>query len=1274
MQKLLINLNSRNLFKFLFLSLLVFSGFYFFSQEDSLPKKQIALASPGVSCRGTVTIVAQLNQSVAPGDRVDVSVTGENLGCWNNQGPCDGASDRRSCSISSPSSSCNLALLDCYCDPWVIKATAQQGVISGSPKRLEGTSNPHTYTVNFNYSPPNHAPTCSISASSGTVSPEGTATINGSNSDPDNDAVTWVWWEMTGGSFPPPQTYMGPPPKTWKAPSSEGTYTITATVADSKGASSSCNTRVTVSAPVNQKPVCRISANPTTGNAPLAVQFDGSGSYDPDGSISAYAWNFGDGGTGSGARPSHTYTRAGTYTATLIVADNQNKPSDACQITITVSSPPANQKPVCRISANPTFGIAPLTVQFDGSGSYDSDGRIVAYAWNFGDATTGIGIKPQHTYGNPGVYTATLVVSDDKGKGSDLCSVVITVNEQLGKPVCKIAANPTSGKAPLTVNFDGSGSYDPNGRIVAYAWNFGDGVTGSDVKLSHTYKDSGVYRASLVVADNDGNSSDLCSVTITVNAPDTPLNCEINAEKNVIAPRQMTTIKGSASSSARWTFWTVTGGALNSFFGSPPKIYFAPSVVGIYTITARVADEEGRSASCSTSVTVQMPQELSCFVSGIDNLFVGKSGNYTVNASGVAPFQYSWSQNPEVGSFSNQLENGTTYTAPGIVPDGGLVTLTATVSNAASTTTCSKIVGIKSGIVQGRIFKDANESGKMDAGEEFVAENIGTVTIVPSRTEELPPQDDCSNTAQGYRYQIPPFEPHTLIFKITKPSWKVTGADWVKGSPSCDPFSFWGLGKKISDTEYSVDNVHIINPLFPTMNIWFGAQYAPPVCKNTPPTDILPKDSCLSPGNINYTWTSHTDTKDFWIQIDDTDGATNPDGSFVTALPDHNDWLGSNLASYNFDASGFRGKNIFFHVKSKNSCDEESPWSSIRRVYIDRAPFISDVTLSPTTPSPGATEITITVVFESASSGTVTLNYEIDGTFGSSPYIQSFNYDGANIYHSVSHEFTISPLILGQAVTATAEVRADNTSPDFSCGTATKSTSGSVGYDPWMQVIDGDVYSNFADTPDPNDPGIFMFIQPNPKDPPWKPYFLEASNSVKGGINIARKKIKLRNATPPPGQTEKKTLSEREWNIKDYPEEISWPLEILNGIRGSDSTGPIKIEYHETLPPIIGDLIRLEPTIIFVNRGDIVIEDSGVEPLRIEAVLLAKAGKIEIKGEKRLEVKGALLAYGGFELDERKATDNREPAIVVEYEPKFVLYAHPKLYNPQFSWREIEPK
>jgi PKD repeat protein len=88
----------------------------------------------------------------------------------------------------------------------------------------------------------------------------------------------------------------------------------------------------------NQAPVAIIQATPTSGTAPVAVAFNGAGSSDVDGSVVSYAWNFGDGTTGSGVSVSKTYSAAGTFTAVLTVVDNLGATGTASQV-ITVSAP-----------------------------------------------------------------------------------------------------------------------------------------------------------------------------------------------------------------------------------------------------------------------------------------------------------------------------------------------------------------------------------------------------------------------------------------------------------------------------------------------------------------------------------------------------------------------------------------------------------------------------------------------------------------------------------------------------------------------------------------------------------------------------------------------------------------------------------------------------------------------------------------------------------------------------------------------------------------------
>ena len=158
----------------------------------------------------------------------------------------------------------------------------------------------------------------------------------------------------------------------------------------------------------NQNPTASFTAAPTTGDAPLPVGFDAAASTDPDGTIVSYDWDYGDQTTGSGQTPSHTYSGPGTYTVTLTVSDDRGGTATATtEVTVT-----DNYSPTASFTAAPTTGEAPLPVDFDATGSYDQDGTIVSYDWDYGDQTTGSGPTPSHTYTTPGTYTVTLTVTD----------------------------------------------------------------------------------------------------------------------------------------------------------------------------------------------------------------------------------------------------------------------------------------------------------------------------------------------------------------------------------------------------------------------------------------------------------------------------------------------------------------------------------------------------------------------------------------------------------------------------------------------------------------------------------------------------------------------------------------------------------------------------------------------------------------------------------------------------------------------------------------------
>ncbi len=179
---------------------------------------------------------------------------------------------------------------------------------------------------------------------------------------------------------------------------------------------------------------------------------------------------------------------------------------------------PRNASPIPQGLVGPTFGNAPLIVTFDGSESFDLDGSITAYNWDFGDGSTGTGVITTHTYTQAGTFTATLSVTDDVGLES-VSPVSVEIEVLPNDPPTAVGSFlPTSGEAPLVVFFNGSASTDSDGSIVSYEWDFGDGSSGSGATTSHTYTQAGTYTASLTVTDNGGLSSDPIFGNIVVTA------------------------------------------------------------------------------------------------------------------------------------------------------------------------------------------------------------------------------------------------------------------------------------------------------------------------------------------------------------------------------------------------------------------------------------------------------------------------------------------------------------------------------------------------------------------------------------------------------------------------------------------------------------------------------------------------------------------------------------------------------------------------------------
>jgi PKD repeat protein len=372
--------------------------------------------------------------------------------------------------------------------------------------------------------------------------------------------------------------------------SNSGAYTVTLTVTDDDGATDTASTAKTVR---NQPPVAIFTESAETAYTGDTITFNAAESYDPDGHIFEYSWDFGDGTTATGIIVSHIYQDNGSYDVTLTVTDN-NGATDSAEATITVMNSP----PVALFTKTSETVNTDEAISFDASGSYDSDGTLVSYSWDFGDATTATGVSVQHDYSQDGTYTVTLTVTDNDG-ATDTTSATLTVLNRA--PVASFTESAETVSTGESISFDASGSSDADGTIVSYVWDFVDGTTATGVTADHAYADNSAYTITLTVTDDDG-ATDSAAATKTVlnRAPIASFTDSATA----VTQNEVISFDASGSSDADGTIvsyvWDFGDGTTATGVTTDHEY----SEDGIYTVTLTVTDDDGASASVDAEKTV----------------------------------------------------------------------------------------------------------------------------------------------------------------------------------------------------------------------------------------------------------------------------------------------------------------------------------------------------------------------------------------------------------------------------------------------------------------------------------------------------------------------------------------------------------------------------------------------------------------------------------------------------------------------------------------------
>jgi len=344
----------------------------------------------------------------------------------------------------------------------------------------------------------NLAPVANAGADISITLPANSTTLNGgSSSDPDGTIVKYAWSKISGpSSFTIANASQVSTALTGLV---AGTYVFRLTVTDDKGATATDDVNVIVNnanTPANQPPVAMAGTDVVITLPTSSVTLNGSSSYDPDGTISKYAWSKVSGpaqfliGSAGSAITTVSNLAVGTYVFRLTVTDNNGATaSDDINVIVNDVASPGNQAPIANAGNDITVQLPTAGITLDGSASYDVDGKIVSYKWvKVSGPTTFTLLTPLASttvLSNlvAGTYVFKLTVTDDKG-ATATDTVTITAVELktqgLGILTAIPSPNPTTTSFKLKIT---SSNTDP---VYVYIYD----ATGGFIKMYETGNNS----------------------------------------------------------------------------------------------------------------------------------------------------------------------------------------------------------------------------------------------------------------------------------------------------------------------------------------------------------------------------------------------------------------------------------------------------------------------------------------------------------------------------------------------------------------------------------------------------------------------------------------------------------------------------------------------------------------------------------------------------------------------------------------------------------------
>jgi len=449
-----------------------------------------------------------------------------------------------------------------------------------------------------------------------------------------------------------------------------GTYVVSLRVTDDDGTQDVESKTVVVNkfVPVNVVPVANFSYSPLDLSVCGVMVFT-STSYDVDGSIIKEEWDLNNDGVFevSGHSVSKNFTQSGVYVITLKVTDNSGA-VDVEKKTLTINcQTPVNIPPVANFTYIPKNPLVNQAINFT-SNSYDVDGSIVKEEWDLNnDGVFEIsGHLVSKAFSKQGNYTVTLRVTDDDGAQDTEKKTIVVVNPVPVNvpPVANFTYVPKNITEGDNVAFT-STSYDPDGYIVAYEWLVDGIYVSSGPTMNTSFTVSGIHSVKLTVTDNLGaKDSETKQIFVYCKPNVLPVADFTYNPSNPKAKEQVTFTSTSYDPDGHIVSyeWFVNG---KNVSGAQVMQYvFAQP--GNYTITLKVKDNDGASASvskvisiskedvCPPNAVLRMPESVTM------NTLVKMDGSLSTPGCNATITSYKW-QVFKKGTLLSELVTTTPY-------------------------------------------------------------------------------------------------------------------------------------------------------------------------------------------------------------------------------------------------------------------------------------------------------------------------------------------------------------------------------------------------------------------------------------------------------------------------------------------------------------------------------------------------------------------------------------------------------------------------------------